>query len=207
MPKYLLLLTMFTLTIGCAREENTLKDDTSVDLQDKLIVDTESEVEESIAARKSSLFRMGDWDTVQHFVSTNSGKVVVIDIWSTYCAPCMKEFPRLIQLQKKHGEKIACASFNINYAGLPDQTPETDIEFIEPFLKRHGNSVDHIVSTVTDEKIYAELDIYAIPAVLIYDADGKLINKVLEENAYETTIFPRVAELIGQPTTPGESNE
>ena len=119
----------------------------------------------------------------------------------------MKEFPRLIELQKKHGEKIACASFNINYAGLPDQTPETDIEFIEPFLKRHGNSVDHIVSTVTDEKIYAELDIYAIPAVLIYDADGKLINKVLEENAYETTIFPRVAELIGQPTTPGESNE
>ena len=207
MPKYLLLLAMFALTLGCAQEENQLEDNTSVDLQDTLVVDTEPEGEESLADNTNSLFRMGDWDTVQHFVSTNSGKVVVIDIWSTYCAPCMKEFPRLIELQEKYGEEIACASFNINYAGLPDQTPETDIEFIEPFLKRHGNSVDHIVSTITDEKIYAELDIYAIPAVLIYNADGKLTNKVLEENAYESTIFPRVAEMIGQPTNPGESNE
>ncbi len=192
MPKYLFLLAMFALTLGCAQEENHLKDNSSL---------------ESVEDNTNSLFRMGDWDTVQHFVSTNSGKVVVIDIWSTYCAPCMKEFPQLIELQEKYGEEIACASFNINYAGLPDQTPETDIEFIEPFLKRHGNSVDHIVSTITDEKIYAELDIYAIPAVLIYDADGKLTNKVLEENAYESTIFPRVAEMIGQPTNPGESNE
>ena len=207
MPKYLLLLAMFALTLGCAQEENQLEDNTSVDLQDTLVVDTEPEGEESLADNTNSLFRMGDWDTVQHFVSTNSGKVVVIDIWSTYCAPCMKEFPRLIELQEKYGEEIACASVNFNYAGRPDQTPETDIEFIEPFLKRHGNSVDHIVSTITDEKIYAELDIYAIPAVLIYNADGKLTNKVLEENAYESTIFPRVAEMIGQPTNPGEANE
>jgi len=207
MSKYLLLLSMFTLTIGCAQEENHLEDDISVDLQDDHIVEPEPEAGESVADDSGSLFRMGDWNTVQHFVSTNTGKVVVIDIWSTYCAPCMKEFPHLIELQQTYGEEIACASFNINYAGLPDQTPETDIEFIEPFLKRHGSSVDHIVSTVTDEKIYAELDIYAIPAVLIYDTNGKLTNKVLEENAYESTIFPRVAEMIGEPTTPGEPNE
>tara|TARA_B100000519_G_C14238270_1_gene435897 strand:- start:611 stop:1072 length:462 start_codon:yes stop_codon:yes gene_type:complete len=149
---------------------------------------------------------MGDWTTVQEFIKANRGKVVVIDIWSTYCAPCMKEFPRLIGLQAEYGENIACASFNINYAGLPDQTPKTDIEFIEPFLKRHGNSVDHIISIVNDEAIYAELEIYAIPAVLIYDKEGKLTNKVLEENAYESTIYPRVAEMLGQSKITGESD-
>ena len=167
-----------------------------------------SSQEESIVRESTNvaLFRMGDWTTVQEFIKANRGKVVVIDIWSTYCAPCMKEFPRLIGLQAEYGENIACASFNINYAGLPDQTPETDIEFIEPFLKRHGNSVDHIISIVNDEAIYGELEIYAIPAVLIYDKEGKLTNKVLEENAYESTIYPRVAEMLGQSKITGESD-
>ena len=182
-----LLLTLFvaTLIIGCNQDEQAAKPTSTND----------------------SLFRMGDWTTIQQFIKAHEGKVVVVDIWSTYCAPCMKEFPQLIKLQEKHGEKVACASFNINYAGLPDQTPETDLEFIEPFLQRHGNSVDHIVSTVTDEAIYAELEVYAIPAVLIYDRNGKLTNKVLEENAYETTIYPRVAEMLGQPKPTGESDE
>ncbi len=189
MSKVLTLLMLLTLLmIGCNNPSNSLETPT---------------VEDSAT---DALFRMGDWATVQEFIKANAGKVVVVDIWSTYCAPCMKEFPRLIGLQEKYSDEIACASFNINYAGLPDQTPETDIEFIEPFLKRHGHSVDHIISTVNDEEIYAELEIYAIPAVLIYDKDGKLTNKVLEENAYESTIYPRVAEMLGQSQVTGESD-
>ncbi len=189
MPRVITLLMLLTLPIiGCKQPTSSQE---------------ESIVREST---NDALFRMGDWTTVQEFITANRGKVVVIDIWSTYCAPCMKEFPRLIGLQAEYDENIACASFNINYAGLPDQTPETDIEFIEPFLKRHGKSVDHIISTVNDEAIYAELEIYAIPAVLIYDKEGKLTNKVLEENAYESTIYPRVAEMLGQSKPTGESD-
>ena len=204
---HILLLTLLLCT-GCTTEERPLEDNTNVDLQQ----DPESPADPgdsdgSQANSSDSLFRMGDWDSVQQLVKANPGKIVVIDIWSTYCAPCMKEFPRLIELQKKHGEKIKCVSFNINFAGLPDQSPESDIEFIQPFLQRHGDTVEHIVSTETDEKIYAQLDIYAIPAVLIYDTEGKLTHKVLEENAYEKTIFPSVAKMLGDSTTEGETDD
>ncbi len=195
-----LLITLCFLLSGCEQQNKQVALETSADAETQ-------ENNTNTADDEQDLYRMGDWDTVEEFVEANQGKVVVVDIWSTYCAPCMKEFPRLIELQEKYGEQIACVSFNINYAGLPDQTPETDLEFIEPFLKRHGNTVHHIVSTVTDEKIYAQLEFYAIPAVLIYDTTGTLTDKVLEENAYESTVFPRVAELLKKPEPTGESDE
>ncbi len=31
------------------------------------------------------------------------GKLVVVDVWSTGCPPCMKEYPKLVELSKKSG--------------------------------------------------------------------------------------------------------
>ena len=33
------------------------------------------------------------------------GKVVLIDFWASWCAPCMEEIPHLSQLQKQYGGK------------------------------------------------------------------------------------------------------
>ncbi len=200
-------LLVFGVT-GCTEDEQFLEDNIRVDVQEQPSdSDAPQQRASNLAPNDATLFRMGDWSVVEQLVKANSGKVVVIDIWSTYCAPCMQEFPRLIELQEKHGDAIKCVSFNINYAGLPDQTPESDIEFIEPFLKKHGDSVEHIVSTVTDEAIYEELGIYAIPAVLIYDTEGTLVHKVLEENAYESTVSPSVNKMLNPTNNQGESDE
>ena len=203
----LIALMVFGVT-GCTEDEQFLEDNISVDVEEQPAnSDAPQQEASNLAPNDATLFRMGDWSVVEQLVKANSGKVVVIDIWSTYCAPCMQEFPRLIELQEKHGDAIKCVSFNINYAGLPDQTPESDIEFIEPFLKKHGDSVEHLVSTVTDESIYEKLGIYAIPAVLIYDMEGKLVHKVLEENAYESTVSPSVSKMLNPTNDQGESNE
>ena len=199
----LIALLVFGVT-GCTEEGKSLEDNISADVQEE---PAGSDAPQQRAPNDSTLFRMGDWTVVEQLIKDNSGKVVVVDIWSTYCAPCMQEFPQLVELQEKHGDAIKCVSFNINYAGLPDQTPESDIEFIEPFLKKHGDSVEHLVSTVTDETIYEKLGIYAIPAVLIYDMEGKLAHKVLEENAYESTVSPSVSKMLNPTNDQGESDE
>ena len=31
------------------------------------------------------------------------GKVVILDFWATYCAPCIEEIPHLMELQARHG--------------------------------------------------------------------------------------------------------
>ena len=55
-------------------------------------------------------------DEVKALIASKKGKVVVMDAWSTYCDPCMKEFPGLVALHKKYGpEKLACISLCVNY--------------------------------------------------------------------------------------------
>ncbi|MEE2843620.1 MAG: TlpA disulfide reductase family protein [Planctomycetota bacterium] len=147
---------------------------------------------------KTPLTTMGTWKDIETLIQADRGKVVVVDIWSTYCAPCMKEFPRLLDLQKLHGDKLRCVSFNINYAGLPNQTVETDLPYIHKFLAKQQFQLTNIVSTETDEQVYAQLKIYSIPAILVFDKTGKRVATVMEEAAYETTVSPLVAQLLGE---------
>lgn len=145
---------------------------------------------------ETPLTTMGTWADIETLIKENRGKVIVVDIWSTYCAPCLKEFPRLLALQKQHGDKLFCLSFNINYAGLPNQTVETDLPFIHKFLAKQEFQVTNIVSTETDEQVYAQLEIYSIPAILVFDKTGQRIGTVMEEAAYEKTVNPLVTQLI-----------
>ena len=39
------------------------------------------------------------WDQTQKRREQFAGKVVVLDVWSTYCDPCVREFPNLVKLQ------------------------------------------------------------------------------------------------------------
>ena len=149
-------------------------------------------------AVKTPLTTMGTWKDLETLIQADRGKVVVVDIWSTYCAPCMKEFPRLLELQKLHGDKLRCVSFNINYAGLANQTVETDLPYIHKFLAKQQFQLTNIVSTETDEQVYAQLNIYSIPAILVFDKTGKRVATVMEEAAYENTVSPLVAQLLGE---------
>ena len=59
-------------------------------------------------------------------VAAHKGKVVVVDVWSTTCIPCMKEFPHLVALHKQHGaDKLACLSVSTDPAVAPRLVPAT----------------------------------------------------------------------------------
>lgn len=186
-PTKLACLLLLTICSGC---ENT-------DKQLPIPVHA-NEAQAEQQAIETPLTTMGTWKDIETLIQADRGKVVVVDIWSTYCAPCLKEFPRLLALQELHGDKLRCVSFNINYAGLPNQTVETDLPFIHKFLAKQQFQLTNIVSTETDEQIYSKLKIYTIPAILVFDKTGKRVATVMEEAAYENTVSPLVARLLAE---------
>lgn len=135
-----------------------------------------------------------DYDGLQALIASKKGKVVVVDVWSTYCDPCMKEFPGLVGLHKKYGpEKVACISMCTNYSGIG----KPDDELAEPlkFLEKQGATFDNLLSTDADEALYKKLKIGSVPCIFVYDADGKLAKLFDKETTY-SEVEKVVAPLV-----------
>lgn len=124
-----------------------------------------------------------DYDGLQALIASKKGKVVVVDVWSTYCDPCMKEFPGLVGLHKKYGpEKVACISICTNYSGIGK--PEDELAEPLKFLEKQGATFDNLLSTDADEALYKKLKIGSVPCIFVYDADGKLAKLFDKETTY-----------------------
>ena len=140
-----------------------------------------------------------DWDGLQNQVADEKGKVVVVDLWSTSCLPCMKEFPNLVKLHNEHKKDVACLSFNLDYIGL-DKVEDLKPAVLD-FLKKQKAAFPNFLSSEKDEAIYEKLDLASIPAVYVYDRKGKL-RKRFDEDAgeftYEKDIVPLVKTLIDE---------
>jgi len=103
------------------------------------------------------------------------GKVVVLNFWATWCAPCVKEFPVLLDLARKNAEDVVLVALS----------SDIDDASIDKFLVKYGyeDLADHIyiardVSGVTGELFGT----YKLPETLIIDRGQRLYHKFIGAN-------------------------
>ncbi len=119
-----------------------------------------------------------DFAGIQRLIDGHRGKVVVVDYWSTSCEPCMKEFPGLVKLHNTYGtDKIACVSINLDYTGGKREKPEDSVPAVLEFLTEKDARFDNVVASQADSEIYKALELGSIPAVYVFDAQGKLAER------------------------------
>lgn len=121
--------------------------------------------------------RKGTWSDIQQLIKKNPGKVVIVDAWSTSCAPCMREFPNLVSLHRKYPKEVVCVSFSCDYSGIKGKPPEFYEERVMKFLKSKEATFTNILATQVADDAFAEMKIDSIPAVFVYGPDGKLAQK------------------------------
>ncbi|MCU0846206.1 MAG: TlpA family protein disulfide reductase [Spirochaetes bacterium] len=110
----------------------------------------------------------------------------IVSFWATYCVPCKKEMPQLVELQRKHGEakKLALVFINIDKEGKDKALP---------VLKELG---------VTDECLYDMYQLTAkkyipdlkIPAVFLVDRRGEIVFKAVGESAETMRLLEKAIE-------------
>ena len=161
---------------------------------------------EPVSPPKSALtLKEGTWKDVAKLIAEHPGKIVVVDIWSTSCLPCMKEFPELVKLQKTYPNELVCVGFNIDYVGIKSKPPEYYRPRAEKFLQKREANFPNFLCSVDAVEIFDELDLNSIPAVLVFGKDGKLgkrfddtLLKPGKEDAftYQQDINPFIATLL-----------
>ena len=119
----------------------------------------------------------GSWKDVEKYVAENPGRVVVVDIWSTSCLPCVQEFPNLVKLQRTHGKQIACVSFNIDYVGIKSKPVSYYRPRVEKFLTEQKAGIRNYLCSVESDVIFDELKLNSIPAAYVFGKDGKLAKR------------------------------
>ena len=105
------------------------------------------------------------------------GKVVLIDCWATWCAPCVKKFPHLVERHKKYSEKgLVCMSLSIDKYGDEDEYKK---ENVLKFLKSKGATFPNFIlaEPKKDEEAFVKLigDFEAVPYMVMFDRNGKKV--------------------------------
>ena len=145
----------------------------------------------------------GSWDDLKKYVAKQKGKVVVVDLWSTSCLPCMKEFPHLVELSSKYPKRVVCVSFSCDFYGVASKPPSYYRPNVEKFLRKKKATFKNFLSTTPSDDLFEKIDLASIPAVLVFGPDGKLAkrfdNDELEDDAdpfsYKKQIIPLVNKL------------
>jgi len=112
------------------------------------------------------------------------GKVVLFNIWATWCVACRQEHPLLMQLQKQ-GVPI----YGLNYK---DKRPDA-----EQWLQRYG---DPYIANAFDAEGRVGIDwgVYGTPETFVIDKQGVIRYKhigPLSVGAIEKTIMPMIKKL------------
>jgi thiol-disulfide isomerase/thioredoxin len=140
-----------------------------------------------------------DHTGIEQLVASKQGQVVVLDCWSTSCPTCMKEFPNLVRLQQSLGDKVACISLSFDYQGLG--TVEEAMPPVREFLTQQQATFDNVISNVESDELYKQMEIISIPAVFVYDREGKLAKKFVNDDAKteaDAFTYAQVEDLVRQ---------
>lgn len=149
--------------------------------------------------------RIMDWDQTQALVKQHAGKVVVVDIWSTYCPPCRAEFPGLVKMHNELGEKVSCISVSFDYEGFDDMPVESYREKVLAFLTKNNSTLTNVLcSTAPEEVFLKKIDHASLPVVYVFDKAGNVAGQFPDpkdpaEFTYAEHVRPLVEKLIAAP--------
>jgi cytochrome c biogenesis protein CcmG/thiol:disulfide interchange protein DsbE len=102
-------------------------------------------------------------------IEKHRGRVVLVDFWATWCAPCKKLFPHVVELGRTHAiDGLVIVSVSMD-------EPEKKGDVLA-FLEKEGASFDNLVSEFgAGTKSADELELRGdVPFYKLYDRAGKL---------------------------------
>jgi thiol-disulfide isomerase/thioredoxin len=115
-------------------------------------------------------------------LSEYRGKPLLINVWASYCSPCLAEMGSLERLWQRYAEDFNIIGICID--GYPERA--------QAFLSKADSSFPHYI----DHKLTLErmLGASSIPLTVLVDENGKVLQKVRGAREWDS---PEIIKAIG----------
>jgi thiol-disulfide isomerase/thioredoxin len=116
------------------------------------------------------------------------GRVVWVDFWASWCAPCRRSFPWMNRMYHKYSRQgLQIIAVNL----------DSDRKAADRFLRE--TPADFAVKFDPDGKLATEFDVQAMPSSYLLDASGNVLQrhfgfKLANTQEYEAQIEKALAE-------------
>jgi len=118
-------------------------------------------------------------------LSSLKGKPVLVNLWATWCVPCIKELPTLDALAAREGAKLQVVLVNEDLEGPRVVTPflqKRPLKTLKPWLD-------------TANALMIPLKVASLPTTILYDANGKEVWRISRDMDWTG---PEAAKLLAQ---------
>lgn len=139
--------------------------------------------QEPLLARDGTALQLGDL----------SGRVVLVNFWATWCAPCIRELPSLLKLtRRRSGNDFAVLAVSQDLKGWPA---------IAPFVASHG--LDGLrVRHDPKGALARALGVRGLPSTVLIGRDGRVLGHLTGFAEWDS---PEALALINFYTAPGHT--
>lgn len=121
---------------------------------------------------------------VKELIAARHGRVVLVNVWATWCDPCREEFPDLLRVRRELGPQgLDVVLISADFAS---QLPQ-----VSGFLMRSGVDFSTYFKTEKDEKFINALEPRwsgALPMTLLVARDGRRAGFWEGKTSYQTFV-------------------
>lgn len=171
MKKIFCLIFILVLSFSCTKSE------------EKKVETTTTKTEAKVSTSSKREYKALSPKDLEAILSANKDKVVLVNFFATWCPPCRKEVPELVELYKTYKGK------NVEFIGI--SVDENGAEAVDLFAEKININYPLYLSSAALNNAYK---IDAIPTTLLYDKKGKLVQTL---NGYvEGTELAKMLDMM-----------